>query len=1324
MDAEETLTERQENEVQVLESIYQGDVEDVRKKDTWKVERPPEVLITLTPQQSTSMLGGDIDGKEKCLPCVTLHIKCPSDYPMIVPEIKLESEKGLTEKELKELELELQALANHLVGEVMVLDLCQHVQKFLHAHRREPAKSFYEEMLSQQKKEAEAKVRQQQHDLHQLQIQRQHVHEEMQRKQEALREEEMRRRQSLNRDSSTFRSIDREAIWKEEGNQEILTLNGSIKRVIQKGAPLGKSGVTSGESFFAFDVQERNLLILKEWHCPKQQDFPQWLLNLEEESEEWLELEHENLVRLVTIGHFIGPHPSTLTVFIIQDYIPGIPLSYHLHPHCYADQLSLKHYARGMLSCLEFLHGRNLIHGCLRPSSVFLNHQGKVKVGATCLEKKIGVQLQGFQDPFSFASPNTKMGDIQRVAYILLSLKRGFLIKEPNPHFHASFSPQFQHFLSRCAEGAGASELLRHPILTRKEDEDYLQEDGDFFHHPEAIHAEARDKVAMMVVNEGEERKQLGDKGLGQIPIFLPSLIKRNSRLLQEFYDLEWLGSGGFGDVLKGKNKLDGNIYAIKRVVLNPRNRALNRKITREVKLLSRLNHENVVRYFNSWIETTTIETEESGSSPSEDLERKQTETSSSQSNDFDKKVEGGDSELLRLGSALPPPNECSVEWSTSYPATCAGVDGNESSSSEDEEEEGCFGTSCMFHAESKEDSFEGDSVVFENESIKADEKQESIVEAHRDENQQFPTIGKIYQYLYIQMEFCEKSTLLTAIQNGLHGDEDRIWQLFREIVEGLAHIHQQGMIHRDLKPTNIFLDSEDHVKIGDFGLATADGLHRHQGEEQERQSNRQGEDVTGCVGTAFYVAPELLVTPKTPVYSQVKSPQLKVDMYSLGVILFEMLMKPARTAMERAETLFCLCSPQIVLPTDFPKEKEPLIRSLLHHDPGSRPSSSQLLNSNLLPPPKDEENRLYALVRRSLENPQSKAYKFIVAACMDQVMKVAENVTYDMDIPRGPISYCGTFLQEKALEKLKAVFRRHGAIPLRTPLLMPKTSQSTETHVDLMDHGGSMVCLPHDLRVPFIRYVARHGPSMPTPFKRYSFSRVFRKRRVFGLHPRELLECALDIVTTSSGKGGELPDAEVLCILEEILSEFHALSERGFQIHLNHIDLVKGLLFHVEIPENLHQKVLIALEQWKGDWRPEELQAVGVSSEALNSLYSFIRIDCLPEKIEKVLRPVIEKRKSPAGRMTRETLAQLNHIISICTAMKLNVPVVITPWMLHKVDIYSGIMFQLVAPSKKKKRLSLEILAAGGRYDSMLAKARSELGPSILLQVMDCKVY
>lgn len=95
--------------------------------------------------------------------------------------------------------------------------------------------------------------------------------------------------------------------------------------------------------------------------------------------------------------------------------------------------------------------------------------------------------------------------------------------------------------------------------------------------------------------------------------------LSGHSRITNEFEVLEWLGKGAFGDVLKVKNKLDGGIYAIKRIELNPKNKQLNRKITREVKLLSRMNHENVVRYYNSWIESATItdEMEEEHITPS-----------------------------------------------------------------------------------------------------------------------------------------------------------------------------------------------------------------------------------------------------------------------------------------------------------------------------------------------------------------------------------------------------------------------------------------------------------------------------------------------------------------------------------------------------------------------------------------------------------------------------------------------------------------------------------------------------------------------------------
>lgn len=171
----------------------------------------------------------------------------------------------------------------------------------------------------------------------------------------------------------------------------------------------------------------------------------------------------------------------------------------------------------------------------------------------------------------------------------------------------------------------------------------------------------------------------------------------------------------------------------------------------------------------------------------------------------------------------------------------------------------------------------------------------------------------------------------------------------------------------------------------------------------------------------------------------------------------------------------------------------------MLNHDPSQRPTAQELLSSAYLPPPL-EDTELQEVMRHTLSNSQSKAYKYLVASCFTQDVTPAEDITYDMNLPaRGMpvLSSKKQFLQESVKQKIVEIFQKHGGIHLATPLLMPKSVQHsnfTESSVKLMTRTGSIVSIPHDLRTPFARYVVWNNISH---IRRYSIERVFRDKKV-----------------------------------------------------------------------------------------------------------------------------------------------------------------------------------------------------------------------------------
>ena len=107
----------------------------------------------------------------------------------------------------------------------------------------------------------------------------------------------------------------------------------------------------------------------------------------------------------------------------------------------------------------------------------------------------------------------------------------------------------------------------------------------------------------------------------------------------------------------------------------------------------------------------------------------------------------------------------------------------------------------------------------------------------------------------------------------------------------------------------------------------------------------------------------------------------------------------------------------------------------LLNHNAALRPTSSQLLQSSYLPPPQLEEAELQEMVRHTLSNTQSKAYKHLVASCFRQTLTASDDIVYDMDTTVSPAIYATACVLQTLHEVFSKHCQRRGAVPLKVAI-------------------------------------------------------------------------------------------------------------------------------------------------------------------------------------------------------------------------------------------------------------------------------------------------
>eukprot|EP00039_Didymoeca_costata_P013803 m.215105 g.215105 ORF g.215105 m.215105 type:complete len:580 (+) comp15875_c0_seq4:148-1887(+) len=186
---------------------------------------------------------------------------------------------------------------------------------------------------------------------------------------------------------------------------------------------------------------------------------------------------------------------------------------------------------------------------------------------------------------------------------------------------------------------------------------------------------------------------------------------------------------------------------------------------------------------------------------------------------------------------------------------------------------------------------------------------------------------------LYICMGFCEGGDLhqrieLQKVSAKVYLKESQIMEWTIQIALGLQYLHEQNILHRDLKTQNIFLTKKKIIKVGDLGIA--------------RVLDSKEAMATTVIGTPYYMSPEL--------FSNVPYNH-KSDVWSFGCCVYEMASLRQAFNAKDLNSLRCkvILGKPSTIPDIYSMELNTLVMNMLSHDPDDRPSVSKILKKDFV---------------------------------------------------------------------------------------------------------------------------------------------------------------------------------------------------------------------------------------------------------------------------------------------------------------------------------------------------------------------------------------